>query len=540
MKSKHRPSKCKDIKSFATKRASGVLLHITSLPSEFGIGDLGRGAFDFINFLVNAEQQYWQLLPLVPTCGVFGHSPYASFSAFAGNPLLISPHGLLDDGFIETDDLATPDGFSEYYVDFPMVQEWKENLLRLAHEEFKKQQDKEQYGAFKKNMVWLDDYSLFMALKEERDKEPWYEWPAGLRHRKPAELKKARNRLANEIDYFQFEQYCFFNQLKKLRAFAGQKGVELIGDIPIYVSLDSADVWMLQDCFHLNAKTGEPIYVAGVPPDYFSDTGQRWGNPIYRWKNKKGSLNEDLMQWWVQRLEQTFKMVDIVRVDHFRGFESYWEIPAEEETAIKGRWVKGPGLEFFHRMEKELGALPIIAEDLGIITPEVEKLRDDLGFPGMKILQFAFDSDAANTYLPHNYPSTNTVVYTGTHDNDTVVGWFLSPEVMESSKERARRYANHPGSKEMHWDFIRMAFSSTAAIAITPMQDVLGFGGDCRFNMPSTTEGNWQWRCAARFLSGEVQNKLAGETRFYNRERRMVQIKEPDTIIEIEDEESLW
>lgn len=355
-----------------------------------------------------------------------------------------------------------------------------------------------------------------MALREERQQEAWFNWPQELAAREKKAMAASRRRLQDAIGYHQFVQCCFYRQWQAMRAYAAAQGVFLIGDIPVYVSLDSADVWAHRSCFRLDPQSFAPTHVAGVPPDYFSDTGQRWGNPLYRWQDENGRCNRRLYDWWRTRFRSIFKTVDIVRIDHFRGFEAFWEIPAEEETAMNGRWVKGPGKPFFDAMISAIGDLPIIAEDLGVITPEVEKLRDALGFPGMKVLQFAFDSDAENLYLPHNYRHSNCVVYTGTHDNDTTLGWFFSPEVSAEAKSRAGRYANSSGD-EVHWDFLRMALGSVAQTAIIPLQDVLGFGTDCRMNKPSTCEGNWRWRCAARFLSDSVAARLRDETGFYGR-----------------------
>jgi len=500
-------------------RGSGLLMHVTSLPGPGGIGDLGRGSREFLDFLAAAEQQYWQFLPLVPTCGVFGHSPYASFSAFAGNPLLIDPQGLVDEGLLSGTDLRDAPIFSEYLVEFDQVEPWKKALLRRAFAAFLNGGGRSALEQFGREEAWLEDYALFMALRHERRGDPWYQWPAPLAARDGGALAKARRRLAEAIQFHRFEQYCFFRQLGKLRSYAAERGVRLIGDLPIYVGLDSADVWALQDGFYLDPKTRGPVAVAGVPPDYFSATGQRWGNPLYQWHDADQQPNEPLFQWWKERFRHTFRMMDIVRVDHFRGFAAYWAIPAAEETAVNGQWVTGPGRPFFERMVRELGPLAIIAEDLGFMTTAVEELRDGLGLPGMKILQFAFDSDAANLYLPHNFSSSHCVVYTATHDNDTVVGWYLSPGVAAASKQRAVRYANHPGTNEINWDFIRLAFASTAITAIIPTQDVLGFGADCRMNFPGIGMGNWRWRCAARYLNDAVAGRLADETRFYGRGR---------------------
>jgi len=355
-----------------------------------------------------------------------------------------------------------------------------------------------------------------MSIREREGSSAWNKWPVKLARRDEGALRICRKELAGRLDYFKFEQYYFYKQWHRLRKYANSRGIKLIGDLPIYVGYDSSDVWANHGCFDLDKRTLTPNHVAGVPPDYFSETGQRWGNPLYLWKigHRK---NQALYDWWRSRFRHLGRMVDLVRIDHFRGLESYWQVPAKEKTAVHGRWVKGPGHAFFDDMGDALGDLKIIAEDLGIITPEVIALRDKLGFPGMKILQFAFDPDEKNLYLPYNYETTNCVVYTGTHDNNTTLGWYLGEEGSEHAKSRARRYANCHNDCQISWEFIRMAFASTAALAIIPMQDVLGFGGDCRMNLPGTSKGNWRWRCAPWFINGEVSGRLFSETKFYGR-----------------------
>ena len=498
-------------------RGSGVLLHITSLPGNYGIGDLGRGSRTFIDFLAAAGQRYWQFLPIGPVSRIFDCSPYMSLSAFAGNPLFVDPDQLADDGLLAEDDLAEGPEMSEYAVQFDVVIPHKTMLLRRAYGNFKNRELSGDYSRFcEKEAAWLDDYCLFMAIRNDRQQAAWSTWPSELAGRDAEALAETRLLLDDEIGYHKFVQFCFAKQWRAMRDYAEERGVVLVGDIPIYVSYDSADVWANRHCFRIDEQTLQPTHVAGVPPDYFSATGQRWGNPLYRWDNNGSGENLALQQWWRARFQRIFSTVDVVRIDHFRGFESFWEVPADEETAVNGRWVKGPGKPFFDAMAGDIGELPIIAEDLGIITPEVEKLRAELGFPGMKVLQFAFDSDADNLYLPHNYPDPNCVVYTGTHDNDTTLGWVYSSEVGDEAKSRARRYANSDG-EDVHWDFLRMALSSVARTAIIPMQDVLGFGTDCRMNMPGTCEGNWRWRCAERFFGGELAARLRDETSFYGR-----------------------
>lgn len=496
-------------------RSSGVLLHITSLPGPYGIGDLGPSAFDFIDFLAEAGQRYWQLLPLGPVTQGAHCSPYMSLSAFAGNPLLISPSLLLEEGLLVRSDLEVPPDFSDYQVEFSSVIAFKKALLDKAFQRLAVSDLQGEFHVFcRQEADWLHDYALFMALRQQSHELPWYQWDPAVMRREKAAVATVAMELTETIAYYQFEQFVFFRQWQRLRLYAKEQGVAFIGDLPIYVSLDSADVWANQNCFQLDATTSLPTHVAGVPPDYFSKTGQRWGNPIYRWKRGPDD-NEALYEWWRQRFRQMARLVDQVRIDHFRGFESYWQIPAVETTAINGRWVKGPGSKFFTAMAPVIADLPIIAEDLGIITAEVIKLRDKLGFPGMKILHFAFDSDADNLYLPHNYLTANCVVFTGTHDNDTSLGWYLG-ECSEEIRARVRRYA-HSDCQEVHWDLIRLALSSVAATAIIPLQDLMGFGGDCRMNLPGTVAGNWLWRFTARFLTPELADRMRNECEFYGR-----------------------
>ncbi len=504
------------------KRSSGILLHITSLPGEYGIGDLGISAYDFINFLHNAKQRYWQFLPTGPTNPGLDNSPYMSLSAFAGNPLLISPEILVETGLLQNKDLEDKPEFSKYLVEYEKVIEYKFSLLEKAFGVFQKniQTDPKikRFSKFCENEnPWLDDYALFMSLGEKYDNKPWYEWPKPIAARNDNALAQSRRQLSHRISFHKFVQFCFYEQWNQLHNYATERGISLIGDIPFYVGLDSSDVWANQTCFKLNKKNSQPSHVAGVPPDYFSDTGQRWGNPVYRWKTGRTEDNKKLYSWWQYRFEYIFKTVEWIRIDHFRGFEASWQIPAHEDTAINGRWIKGPGKFFFKKIFKNNSHLTIIAEDLGIITRQVEKLRDDLNLPGMKILHFAFDSDELNPYLPHNFATANCVVYTGTHDNNTTVGWYLSEKLAETGRARVNRYANYHDGGQINWDLIRLSFSSIADLAITPLQDVLGFGEDCRMNTPSTCNGNWRWRIAPEFLTDDICNRLADETTFYRR-----------------------
>lgn len=492
-------------------------MHISSLPGPYGVGDMHH-ALDFIDFLADSGQSYWQILPLSPTSTVFGNSPYMSFSAFAGNPLFISPVFLREHGLLDEADLQK-NSFSNYYVEFEKVNAYKREILQKAWGRFKKSPEKSVFLEFcQKNSSWLQDHALFMALKEKFSQTPWYEWPDDLRSANKKSLLVATHELDESINYYRFEQFIFFRQWKRLHHYAGEKGIRIIGDLPIYVGMDSVDVWANQTIFDLDTKSRQPVNVAGVPPDYFSATGQRWGNPLYRWNTRKGDVKKALYDWWEKRLATIFTLLDVIRIDHFRGFESYWSIPAADETAENGKWKKGPGINFFREMEKRLGFLPVIAEDLGLITPAVEKLRDDLGYPGMKILLFAFDGAVDNAYLPFNMEE-NSIVYTGTHDNDTAIGWYLDSDVPLENKRQMKRAANKNDNDvaTAHRDLIYLAMSSVARLCVVPMQDILGFGNDCRMNMPSSRDGNWQWRCAPENLNEKISSWLKGETTFFRR-----------------------
>jgi len=513
-----KPADSPERPALTARRAAGVLLHLSSLPGPWGIGDLGPEAESFLSFLAAAGQSCWQFLPLGPTRPEHGHSPYMSPSAFAGNPLLLSPELLLEAGWLEPGELPTEPAFYQYLVRFPEVERCKQGLLRRAFARFQKKdgRDTDAFAAFCRQSPWLVDYARFESLSRRYPGKPWYAWPPELARRKPEALAAIDRELAEEILYHRFVQFLFAEQWRRFRARAADKGIVLIGDLPIYVACDSADVWAHPQAFALDPETLRPAAVAGVPPDFFSPTGQAWGNPLYRWEEADGRLNPAVMAWWQSRLQHTRKLVDIVRIDHFRGFEAYWEIPAGAENAAAGAWRPGPGRRFFDALAEIFRTLPVIAEDLGTITPAVERLRDEQGFAGMKVLQFAFDGRPDNPYLPWNFTTPNCVVYTGTHDNETCVGWYLDPAVPESAKAALRCAANSDGSA-VHRDFIRLAYLSTAGLAIVPLQDILGFGSDCRMNRPGSNERNWAWRAAPRFLTPEVAADLAELTRFANR-----------------------
>jgi 4-alpha-glucanotransferase len=479
-------------------RASGILLHPTSLPGPYGVGDLGPEAYKFVDFLVSAGQSLWQVLPLGPTG--YGDSPYACFSAFAGNTALISPERLN----------------VEFQTD-------KNETLRRAYHDYTKTTDTNLRSAFEtfaqREAHWLDDYALFRALKDAHNGVAWIDWEPALVRRTPSALARAREQLRQEIEAQMFYQFLFFEQWFALKKSANEKGIKIVGDLPIFVAQDSADVWTNPDQFKLD-KNGRPLVVAGVPPDYFSSTGQLWGNPLYNWER----MEADGFAWWIERVRATLKVVDIARVDHFRGFAACWEIPGGDKTAERGQWVEAPGRELFTAIRKTLGQVPIIAEDLGVITPDVVALRDEFGFPGMRILQFGFGGDTKNIDLPHNYIA-NVVAYTGTHDNDTTVGWFESvagggstrtEEQIERERQFCLDYLNSDG-REIHWDFIRAVFASVANTAIVPLQDVLGLGTEARMNLPNSTEGNWSWRYRSGSLTDEIATRLKKLTSLYGR-----------------------
>jgi 4-alpha-glucanotransferase len=492
------------------RRASGILLHPTSLPGPGGIGDLGSGAYRFVDWLLAARQRRWQIMPLGPTS--YGDSPYASLSALAGNPLLIALERLVEDGFLPSSAADEAPAFPNEYVDYGAVIGWKMNVLQRAYDHFTADARPEQRSAFaefqNQHRSWLDDFALFMALKDAHGGVPWSQWEPPIRQRQPAAIAEWSARLEQQIGFQKFLQWLFFTHWLALKRYANERDVQIIGDIPIFVAPDSADVWANPELFYLDEQ-GMPTVVAGVPPDYFSATGQRWGNPLYRWD----VLARRGYDWWLERFRLTLTLVDIVRLDHFRGFEAYWEVPADQETAINGRWIKGPGAALFKAIGDRFGKLPIIAEDLGLITREVDALRDELGFPGMAVLQFAWGDDATNIHQPHNY-HRNLVVYTGTHDNDTTVGWWQNLD--GNARQQAQEYFGIHGN-DIAWDFIRVALMSVADTTIIPMQDVLSLGSEARMNLPGQATGNWSWRLQQQQLSDELAERLGGLTTLYGR-----------------------
>ena len=491
-------------------RQSGVLLHPTSLPGPGGIGTLGEAAHAFVDFLASAGQTLWQTLPLGPTG--YGNSPYQCTSAFAGNPLMIDLEDLVTRGYLDPSALKALPRLPADAVDFEAVIQYKRPLLSRAHTGFVSTASTETRAAFDafcaREAEWLEDFVLFTALCQENDDRLWLEWPRALVERHPEALAGARQRLAGRLQELRFEQFIFFEQWAALKRYANDKGISLVGDIPIFVALNSSDVWGNPELFLLDAQN-RPTFVAGVPPDYFSATGQLWGNPLYRWD----VLAEQDYAWWIRRFQTALQTADLVRVDHFRGFESYWAVPADSETAINGTWEPGPGRALFDRLREVLGVIPIIAEDLGIITPEVEALRDAFELPGMKILHFAFGGKAENAYLPHNHIA-RCVIYPGTHDNDTTVGWYrsASPEVAH----HARTYLGTSGD-DIAWDLIRASLASVAERAIFTAQDLLSLGAQARLNTPGVESGNWSWRLLPTQLSDTTAQRLHKMTAMYGR-----------------------
>ena len=494
------------------ERSSGILFHPTSLPGKYGIGTLGKEAYAFIDFLKKSKQKLWQIFPLGPTG--YGDSPYQSFSSFAGNPYLIDFDLLIEAHLLSEEDLRDIFfGDNEEHIDYGAIYNQKYPLLRKAYENFKSSDNNEMKGSLenfkRENSSWLNDYSLYISLKNHFNGLPWNEWAQDIKNREDGAMHHYRNELADDIEYHNFIQFLFFKQWGDVKRYANENGIKIIGDIPIFVAADSSDAWANPEIF-LFDKERKPVKVAGVPPDYFSATGQLWGNPLYNWEK----LKDTNYSWWVERVRANLSTCDIIRIDHFRGFEAYWAVPYGDDTAINGQWEPGPGIDLFNAIKSQLGELPIIAEDLGLMTQGVIDLREATGFPGMKILGFAFDSGEENDYLPHTY-TKNCVVYTGTHDNDTLIGWFQKAK--EEDRQFARDYLNSRSDDEIHWDAIRGAWSSVASMAISPVQDFLGLGSEARINTPGVAAGNWQWRLRHGVLTDELAERIAKLTRVYSR-----------------------
>jgi 4-alpha-glucanotransferase len=495
------------------QRASGILLHITSLPSSYGIGDLGPAAYQFVDFLVKTNQRYWQILPINPTDGINGHSPYSSYSAYAGNPLLISPDRLCQDGFMTKKELGKIPKFRNGGIEYPLVVAWKEKILALAFKKFRSVQQQEEFSFFcESQQKWLDDYAVYSVAKLKFGARSWNDWPKGIRLRVSRDLEIFKEKFADDLLKYRFEQFLFYKQYRSLKAYCNEKNIKLIGDMPIYVNYDSVDVWTHPKLFKLDKKL-KPKFVSGVPPDYFSKTGQRWGNPVYDWTRMKKTGYE----WWINRIEHSLTLFDFLRIDHFRGFAGFWQIPAHEKIAVFGRWVKAPGIDFFRTLLKKLGKIPIIAEDLGYITPDVIHLLQRFKLPGMRVLLFAFDDySKGNPHHPENYPK-HCVAYTGTHDNNTVQGWFQK-DASWNAKGNVMKHLNQTSGKDIHWGFIKIVMNSAAQTAIIPLQDILGLGDDARVNRPATTYHNWEWRFKTTQLKTDIIRKLIKLTKLAKRE----------------------
>ena len=514
------------------QRSSGILMPISSLPSKYGIGTLGKEAYAFADMLVKAKQKYWQILPLAVTS--YGDSPYQSFSTYAGNPYFIDLEILIEEGLLTAEECDAVDfGGHPEYVDYGKMYEGRYPLLRKAFENDMKTRESDEYREFcLKNSKWLEDYALFMALKTHFGGKAWTEWDEDIKLRKPKAMYHYWSLLIDDVNFQIYIQFKFYQQWGKLKAYCNELGIDMIGDMPIYVSADSADTWANGDLFMFDERMN-PTLVAGCPPDAFSATGQLWGNPIYRWETHR----QQGYAWWIDRVKGALELYDMVRIDHFRGFDEYWAIPAGDDTAMNGKWMKGPGIELFNAINAVVGKAPIIAEDLGYITASVKQLLADSGYPGMKLLQFAFDSREASDYLPHGYPN-NCVVYTGTHDNDTLVGWYTSGLNAED-KALAQEYLHLPvdgKAEDMAWEFIRAAFMSVADLAMVPMHDYLELGSEARINFPSTVGSNWKWRMKKDAFTDELAAKVARFTELYDRcerpkveERQSMSDPEPET-----------
>lgn len=493
------------------KRQSGVLMHISSLPGKYGIGSFGQSAYDFVDFLVRTKQRYWQILPLGTTS--YGDSPYQSFSAFAGNTYFIDFDILIEEGLLNEVDVKGADfGDDPRKVDYAKIFDARRPIMEKAVARFLKADDLSDYESFvEQNAAWLEVFAEYMAIKEHFDNLAWTEWPdEAIRRREPASLTSYREKLADKLTYHRVTQYLFFKQWLRLKAYANEHHIEIVGDMPIYVAADSADVWAQPHFFKTDA-VGKPTCVAGCPPDEFSETGQLWGNPIYDWE----AMDKDGYAWWIERLRESFKIYDIVRIDHFRGFESYWEVPADSDTSATGKWVKGPDYKLFAAVKEALGDLNIIAEDLGFMTDEVIELRERTGFPGMKILQFAFNPDDESIDSPHLAPN-NSVMYTGTHDNNTVLGWYKD-EIDDATRQYMAQYTNRKEYETVPHAMLRTIFASVSFMAIATMQDLLELDSAARMNYPSTIGGNWTWRMTAEELNPIVEGELYSLTKTYRR-----------------------
>lgn len=492
-------------------RTSGILMHISSLPSPYGIGTMGKEARKFVDFLDKAGQTYWQILPICPTS--YGDSPYQSFSSFAGNPYFIDLDYLCKDKLLTKKECLSYEwGGNPEFVEYGTLYENRFPLLKKAYQRFKKALPADFADFCEKNSDWLDDYALFMALKDANGGVAWFEWEKDLKLRKPSAIEKAKEEFADDVEFWKMLQYLFFKQWTELKAYANEKGIQIIGDVPIYVAGDSADVWANPGQFYLDENL-DPIDVSGCPPDAFSDDGQLWGNPLFRWD----AMKKDGYTWWTKRIKAMSELYDVVRIDHFRGFDSYYAIPAKDKTARNGEWREGPGMDLFNALEKKLGRLNIIVEDLGYLTPSVKQLLKDTGFPGMKLIQFAFDSREESDYLPHTYQK-NCVVYTGTHDNDTIMGWFKTAP--KESVKYAKEYLRLNKEEGYNWGTMKAVWGCVGDMAIVPMQDVLGIGSEGRMNTPSTLGMNWKWRAVDGQITSALAKKVCKNMEIYCRKRK--------------------
>jgi 4-alpha-glucanotransferase len=502
-----------EVGSVVKKKASGLLLHISSLPSRYGIGDFGPEAYRFVDFLVQAKQRYWQILPFSPLSSKNHYSPYDGLSAFAGNPLFISPEQLFIQGFLGRKDLQNIPALPTTQVDYTKVSHFKSKLFGAAFEKFEGMQKKDHYNQFcEENRQWLEDFAIFVALRRHFQTRLWCNWPEEIRNRKNCVLKSSNPALRRNIEREKFLQYIFFTQWFSLRSYCQQYGVRIIGDIPIYVSYNSADIWAHPELFKLN-KSKKPMFMAGVPPDFFSRTGQLWGNPLYDWK----TLRSTGYQWWVQRVKHNLRLFDMVRIDHFRGFVAYWQVPTNSKTAVAGKWIKGPGADFFNSLLKHISSKRIIVENLGYITPNVRRIMEKFKFIDTRVIQFGFERDKSkNPHFIDNYVP-ESIVYTGTHDNNTVVGWF-EKEATDAQKQRIFDYLGHKVRvNRIHWELIKLAMSSAANIVIIQMQDILGLGQEARMNQPASVTGNWRWRLEPRQIKNSISEQLAKITEVYGR-----------------------
>lgn len=492
-------------------RTSGILMHISSLPSPYGIGTMGKEARKFVDFLDKAGQTYWQILPICPTS--YGDSPYQSFSSFAGNPYFIDLDYLCKDKLLTKKECLSYEwGENPEFVEYGTLYESRFPLLKKAYQRFKIALPDDFADFCEKNSDWLDDYALFMALKDANGGVAWFEWEKDLKLRKPSEIEKAKEEFADDVEFWKMLQYLFFKQWTELKAYANEKGIQIIGDVPIYVAGDSADVWANPGQFYLDENL-DPIDVSGCPPDAFSDDGQLWGNPLFRWD----AMKKDGYTWWTKRIKAMSELYDVVRIDHFRGFDSYYAIPAKDKTARNGEWREGPGMDLFNTLEKKLGRLNIIVEDLGYLTPSVKQLLKDTGFPGMKLIQFAFDSREESDYLPHTYQK-NCVVYTGTHDNDTIMGWFKTAP--KESIKYAKEYLRLNKEEGYNWGTMKAVWGCVGDMAIVPMQDILGIGSEGRMNTPSTLGMNWKWRAVDGQITSALAKKVCKNMEIYCRKRK--------------------